>query len=115
MPKISAPIAAALCTMVLSAEAYGAGRGPVAAANPPSWLAFRAAFAAEDLWQQPQSKVKPGGSEKSSYAMQQTATTSLAAENSLLFQQALATLRSWGRAAERILDQDRTSFEIAGN
>jgi hypothetical protein len=104
--------------LALSAEAYGAGRGRIAQATPPTWLEFRTAFAAEDLWPQQAAKLKSGSKGKVAAAGDPNTTSLHQSQDSGFdrsFQNALVKLREWSGIAGQILDRSPATFDVARN
>jgi hypothetical protein len=117
MRSISALIAAALCTLVLSGPAV-AGGSKLDSAGPKTadWLEFRTAFAAEGLWQDQSLKTKAGRAVSPISKTDEVHRPATIAETaSTALQQGLSILRQWGNAADRVVNGDRPTFDVAGN
>ena len=117
MRSISALIAATFCALVLSGPAFAGGSkldspGPKTA----DWLEFRTAFAAEDLWQGNTTKTKSGRAVSPVFNTEELHLPATIADTaSAALQQGLSVLRKWGKAADRIVNSDRSTFDVAGN
>lgn len=74
MRKISALIAATLCTLALLGGAFGLdGRSLRPTVTLPGWLEFRTALAAENLWPRQAPKVKSGREVQRPYGAEEAA------------------------------------------
>lgn len=117
MRSISALIAATFCALVLSGPAV-AGGSKLDSAGPKTadWLEFRTAFAAEDLWQGNTTKAKSGRAVSPISKTDEVHRPATIAETaSAALQQGLSDLRQWGKAADRVVNSDRSTFDVAGN
>jgi hypothetical protein len=117
MRSISALIAATFCALVLSGPAFaGGGKLDSLGSKPADWLEFRTAFAAEDLWQDKPHKIKSGRATSpvlETEDLHQPAT--IADTASAALQHGLSVLRQWGKAADRAVNGERSTFDVAGN
>jgi hypothetical protein len=117
MRSISALIAATFCALVLSGPAFaGGGKLDSLGSKPADWLEFRTAFAAEDLWQDKSHKIKSGRATSPVLETEDLhQPDTIANTASAALQQGLNALGKWGKAAEQMVNSDRSTFDVAGN
>lgn len=116
MRTISALIAATFCALALSGSAFGVDRKQdQLSAQTPGWLEFRTAFAAQDLWPGKVFTTKSGRAQSPAQDDDTLWLATLEDSATTAFQDGLEVLRNWGRVAERLLSNERTSFDVAGN
>jgi hypothetical protein len=115
MRTISALSAATFCALALSGSAVAADRG-LTRPQAQGWLEFGTAFAAEKLSPENAVKIKIGSAQ--SPTLQATARPwPMKLEEAAVgaLQQGFDVLRNLGKSAQRILTNERTSYDIAGN
>lgn len=116
MRTISSLIAATFCALALSGSPVAADRGLTGPKQPAlDWLEFRTAFSAEDLWPNKTVKTKNRSAQSPAPEVTDGRWTEKLEEGVAALQQGLDVLRNWGQSAQRILTNERTSYDVAGN
>jgi hypothetical protein len=114
MRTISALIAATFCALALSESAVAADRG-LARPQAQGWLEFRTAFAAEKLWPDKTAKTKGGSAQSPTLQVTDRPWPEELEGAAGALQHRYDVLRNWSNSAQRILTNQGTSYDVAGN